>query len=105
MNAVVIGLCLAKALGRSALGGYVAEGPAGIKGTAGIVGEDLIQRVDAAAQRGLKFFAGAQRIHLAQVHDRNAITMALRLLQVMGGEKQGRAVVRAQLNAMLPYGI
>jgi hypothetical protein len=50
MKAAVIGLGLAKALGRSAFGGYVAEGAAGIKGAAGIVNEDLIQRVAAAAK-------------------------------------------------------
>src|SRR5450759_2935112 len=75
-------LGLTKALGRRALGGYLAEGAAGIKGAAGIVHEDLIQRVTAAAKRGLEFFAGAKRSHLAQVHDRDAITMALRLLQI-----------------------
>ena len=92
MNVVFIVLGLAKALGRGAFGGYVAESTAGIKGGAGIVGEDVIQRV-AAAKRAFEFFAGAQCNQLAQVHDRDAITMALRLLQIMGGEEQGRAVV------------
>src|SRR5450756_2961981 len=41
MKVAVIGLGLAKALGRSAFGGYVAEGAAGIKGAAGIVHEDV----------------------------------------------------------------
>src|ERR1019366_3797171 len=74
-------LRLTKALGRGAFGGYVVEVAAGIKGAAGIMDEDIIQRVAAAAQRGLEFFAGAQRRHLAQVHDRHAVTMALRFLQ------------------------
>jgi len=94
-------LGLAKALGRGAFGGYVAESTAGIKGGAGIVGEDVIQRV-AAAKRAFEFFAGAQRNQLAQVHDRDAITMALGLLQIMGGEEQGCAVVGSQINEMLP---
>src|ERR1017187_3378808 len=101
MKAAVIGLGLAKALGRRAFGGYVAEVAAGIKRAAGIVDEDIIQRV-ARAKRGFEFFAGAKRSHLAQVHDRHAITMALRLLQVMGGEKQGRAVIGPQINEMFP---
>src|ERR1019366_3520965 len=104
MKAAVIGLGLAKALGRSACGGYVAEGAAGIKGASGIVDEDLIQRV-AAAKRGLEFLACAKRSHLAQVHDRDAITMALRLLQVMGGEEQGRAVVGPQIDEMFPNSV
>src|ERR1035437_6444621 len=101
MKAAVIGVGLAKALGRGAFGGCVAEGATGIKGAAGIVDEDVIQRV-AGAKRGLEFFAGAQRSHLAQVHDRHAITMALRLLEVMGGEEQGRAVVGPQIHEMFP---
>src|ERR1017187_6743698 len=105
MKVVVIRLGLAKPLGRSAFGGYVTEAAAGIKGAAGIVCEDLIQRVSATAQRGLEFFAGAQRIQFAQVHDRDAITMALRLLQVMGGEEKGRAVVGPQINEMFPNGV
>src|ERR1035437_9546051 len=105
MKVAVIGLGLAKALGRSAFGGYVAEGAAGIESAAGIVDEDLIQRVAAAAQRGLQFFAGAQRSHFAQVHDRHAIAMALRLLQVMGGEEQGRAVVGPQIDEMFPNSV
>jgi len=37
-------------------------------GAAGIMNEDLIwSSVAVAAERGLEFFAGAQRIHLAQV--------------------------------------
>src|ERR1039458_10051553 len=101
MKAAVIGFGLAKALGRGAFGGCVAEGATGIKGAAGIVYEDLIQRV-ARAERGLEFFARAKRSHLAQVHDRDAITMALRLLQVMGGEEQGRAIVGPQINEGFP---
>src|ERR1035437_9912257 len=89
MKVAVIELELAQALGRSAFGGYVAEGAAGIQGAPGIVDKDLIQRVGAAAKRGLEFFAGAKRIQLAQVHDRDVIAMAFRLLQVMGGEEQG----------------
>jgi len=50
MNVVVIELGLAKALGRSAFGGYVAEASAGFKGAAGVVHEDVIQRVDRAPQ-------------------------------------------------------
>src|ERR1035438_1268868 len=101
MKAAVIGVGLTKALGRGAFGGCVAEGATGIKGAAGIVDEDVIQRV-AGAKRGLELFAGAQRSHLAQVHDRDAITMALRFLQVMGGEEQGRAIVGPQINEVLP---
>src|SRR5664279_5053546 len=102
MKVAVMGLGLAQALGRNAFGGYAAEGTAGIQSAAAVVDEDLIQRAAAAAQRGLQFFAGAQRSHLAQVHDRDAITIALRLLQVMGGEEQGGAVVGPQINEMFP---
>ncbi len=42
---VVIGLGPAKALGRSAFGGYVVEAAAGIKRAVGIVVEDIMQRV------------------------------------------------------------
>jgi hypothetical protein len=45
MEAAAIGVAfigLAKALCRSAFGGYVVEVAAGIKGTTGIVDEDLI---------------------------------------------------------------
>src|ERR1035441_3386454 len=41
MKVAVMGFGLAKALGRLAFGGYVAEGAAGIRGGAGIVDEDL----------------------------------------------------------------
>src|ERR1035438_3565887 len=58
MKVVLIRLGLSKALGRSAFGGYVAEGAAGIKGAAGIMNEDLIQCV-APAKRGFEFFGGA----------------------------------------------
>src|ERR1035441_2371827 len=101
MNVAVIVVELAKALGRGAFGGCVAEGATGIQGAAGIVDEDVIQRVT-GAKGCLEFFAGAQRSDLAQVHDRDAITMALRFLQVMGGEEQGRAVVGPQINEMFP---
>src|ERR1019366_1233959 len=90
-----------KALGRGALGGDGVEVVAGIQRAAGIVDEDVIQCV-ATAKRSLEFLAGAKRSHLAQVHDRHAITMALRLLQIMRGEKQGRAVVGPQINEMFP---
>src|ERR1035437_391281 len=101
IKAAVIGVGLAKALGRGAFGGCVAEGATGIKGAASIVDEDVIQRMS-GAKRGLELLAGAQRSHLAQVHDRDAITMALRLLQIMGGEEQGRAIVGPQINEMFP---
>src|ERR1017187_4820853 len=101
MKAAVIGVGLAKALGRGAFGGCVAEGATGIQGAAGIVDENVIQRV-AGTKRCLELFAGAQRSHLAQVHDRDAITMALRFLQVMGGEEQGRAIVGPQINEVFP---
>src|ERR1035441_85922 len=58
IKVVVIRLELAKALGRGAFGGYVAEGATGIKGAAGIVDEDIIERVSIAAKRGFEFFAG-----------------------------------------------
>src|SRR5271157_2804138 len=105
MNVAVMGLGLAKTLGRGAFGGYAAEGSTGIKGAAGIVDKDLIQRVAAAAKRSFKLFYCAKGIHLAQVHDREAIAMALRLLQVMGGEEQGRAVVGPQIDQMFPDSI
>src|ERR1039457_5817169 len=44
MKVAVIGSASAKALGRGALGGYVALIAAGIQGGAGIVDEDLTQR-------------------------------------------------------------
>src|ERR1022692_2025339 len=105
MKAAVIGLGLPKALGGCTFGAYVVEVAAGIKGAAGIVNEDIIERVAAVAQRGLEFFAGAKRIQLAQMHDRDAIAIALRLLQVMGREEQGRSVVGSQINEMLPNSV
>src|ERR1019366_2808359 len=104
MKAAVIGLELAMPPGRSAFGGYGAEAAAGIKDVAGIVDEDVIQCM-ADAKRGFEFFAGTKRSQLAQVHDCNAITMALRLLEVMGREEQGRAVVAPQINEMSPDSI
>src|ERR1035437_2211739 len=105
MKVAVIGLGLAKALGRCAFGAYVVEVAAGIQGATGIVDKDIIERVAAVAQRGLEFFTGAKRIQFAQVHDRDAITIALSLLQVMGREEQGRAVVGPQINEMFPNSI
>src|ERR1019366_4735256 len=105
MKVAVIGPGLAKALRRCAFGAYVVEVAAGIKGAAGIVNKDIIERVAAAAQRGLEFFAGAKGIQFAQVHDRDAITMALSLLQVRGREEQGRSVVGPQVNKMLPNSV
>src|ERR1017187_3613566 len=102
MKVAVIGPGLAKALRRCAFGAYVVEVAAGIKGAAGIVNKDIIERVAAAAQRGLEFFAGAKGIQFAQVHDRDAITMALSLLQVMGREEQRCAIVGPQINEMFP---
>src|ERR1019366_6090865 len=102
MKAAVIGLGSPKALGGCAFGTYVAKAATGIKGAAGIVNENIIERVAAVAQRGLEFFAGAKCIQFAQVHDRDAITIALRLLQVMSCEEQGRAVVGPQINEMFP---
>src|ERR1017187_635963 len=101
MKAAVIGVGLAKALGRGAFGGCVAEGATGIKGAAGIVDEDVIQRV-AGAKRGLELFAGAPSSHLTQVHDRDAVTMALRRLQLIRREQQGRYIVGRQINEMFP---
>ena len=92
---------LAKALGRRAFGGDGSEVAAGIQGAAGIMDEDVIQRV-AGAKRGFEFLAGAQRCHLAQMHDCHAITMALRLLQIMRGEEQRRAVIGPHIHEMLP---
>src|ERR1017187_6292434 len=66
----VIGLGLAEALGRGTFGGYIAEGAARIKGAAGIVDENITQRVSAGTKRGFEFFAGAKSSHFAQVHDR-----------------------------------
>src|ERR1019366_1537035 len=102
MKVAVIGLGLAKALRGCAFGAYVVEVAAGIKGAAGIVNEDIIERVAAVAQRGLEFFTGAKRIQFAQVHNRDEITIALGLLQVMGGEEQGRSVVGPQIDEMFP---
>src|ERR1017187_3645066 len=102
MKVALIGLALAQALGRRAFGGYAAEVAAGIEGAAGIMDEDVVQRVTIAAQRGLEFFAGAKRRHLAQMHDRDAIAITLRLLQVMGREKQRGAVVSPQIDQMFP---
>src|ERR1019366_1566738 len=102
MKVAVMGLGLAKALGRCAFGAYVVEVASGIKGAPSIVNKDLVQRVAAVAQRCLEFFTGAKRIQLAQVHNRDAITIALRLLQVMGREEQGRSVVGAQIDEMFP---
>src|ERR1019366_4451776 len=105
MKVAVMGLGLAKALRRCAFGAYVVEVAAGFKGAAGIVNEDIIERVAAVAQRGLEFFTGAKRIQFAQVHDRDTIAIALRLLQVMGREEQGRSVVGPQINQMFPNSI
>jgi hypothetical protein len=80
VKVAVIGRGLAKALRCCTFGTYVVEVAAGIKGAAGKVNEDVIERMAAVAKRGLEFFAGAQGIQLAQVHDRDAIAIALRLL-------------------------
>src|ERR1035438_6444643 len=104
INVAVMGVGLAKALGGSAFGGNIAETAAGIECRAGIVDEDVIQRV-AGAQRGLEFLGGAKRGHLAEVHDRQAVTIFLRLLQVMRGEEQGGAVVGAQIDQMFPNSV
>src|ERR1017187_1660383 len=104
INVAVMGVGLAKALGRSAFGGNVAEAAAGIGRRAGIVDEDVIQRV-AGAQRGLEFLGGAKRGHFAEVHDGHAIAILLRLLQVMRGEEQGRAVVGPQVDQMFPNSV
>src|ERR1035441_6881717 len=105
MKVAVIGLGLPKALGGCTFGAYVVEVAAGIKGAAGIVNEDIIERVIVAAQRGLEFFTGAKRIQFAQVHNRDAITIALRFLQVMGREEQGRSIVGTQINEMFPNSV
>src|ERR1039458_246280 len=102
MKVVAIRVGLTQALGSGAFGGDVAEGAAGLKGGAGIVDEDFTQRVGAAAQRGLEFFGRAKRIQLAQMHDSDAIAMALRLLQEMGSEEQSGAVVGPQIDQMFP---
>src|ERR1022692_4717819 len=104
INVAVMGVGLAKALFGSAFGGNVAEAAAGIERRAGIVYEDVIQRV-ASAQRGLEFLGGAKRGHLAEVHDRHAVAIFLRLLQVMCGEEQGRAVVGSQVDQMFPNSV
>src|ERR1017187_4116697 len=104
ISVAVMGVGLAKALGRSAFGGNVAEAAAGIQRCAGIVDEDVIQGV-AGAQRGLEFLGGAERGHFAEVHDGHAITILLRLLQVMRGEEQGRAVVGPQVDQMFPNSV
>src|ERR1035441_4253147 len=103
-NVAVMGVGLAKALGRSSFGGNVAETAAGIERRAGIVDEDVIQRV-AGAQRGLEFLGGAERGHLAEVHDGHAIAKLLRLLQVMRGEEQGCAIVGPQIDQMFPNSV
>src|ERR1039457_5769013 len=54
---------------------------------------------------GPEFFAGAERSHLAQVHNRDPITMALRFLQVMCDKEQSRAVVGPQLKAGFPNSV
>src|ERR1022692_2968102 len=90
-NGTVIRLGLTKALLGSAFGGYVADRAAGIAATR-IMVEYVIERVS-CAQRGLEFFAGAQRRQFASLHDRDTITMAFRLLQVVRREEQSRAVV------------
>src|ERR1039458_10687706 len=59
ISVAVMVVGLAKALGGSAFGGNVAKAAAGIQRCAGIVDEDVIQRV-AGAQRGLEFLAGAR---------------------------------------------
>jgi hypothetical protein len=81
---------------------YIAEGAAGIKGVSGIMHKDIIECVIGTAKRYLEFFAGAERSYFAQVHDRDTITMALRFLKVMCGEKQGRTEVIPQINEMFP---
>src|ERR1039458_8046417 len=100
INVAVMGR-LAKALGGSTFGGNVAETAAGIERRAGIVDKDVIQGV-AGAQRGLEFLAGAKRGHFAEVHDRHAIAIFLRLLQVMRGKEQSRTVVGPQIDQMFP---
>src|ERR1035438_8739621 len=94
ISVAVMVVGLAKALGGSAFGGNVAEAAAGIQRCAGIVDEDVIQRV-AGAQRGLEFLAGAKRGDFAEVHDGQAIAIFLRVLQVMRRSEEGGAVVGA----------
>src|ERR1700690_918171 len=101
MKGTVMGLGLAEPLGRSAFGRNAAEVAAGFEGGAGIVDEDLVQCV-AASKRGLELFDRAERIHLAQVHDRDAVAMALGLLQVVGSEEQGGAIVGSEVHQMFP---
>ena len=75
------------ALGGRTFGGYIAEGAAGIKCIAGIMYKDIIECVTGTTKRNFKFFAGSKRSHFAQMHNRDPVTMAFRLLKVMSGKK------------------
>src|ERR1019366_2832417 len=87
INVVIIWFLLSMALGGCAFSGYIAEGSGGIKGVTGIMHKDIIDCVSGTAKRNLEFYTGAKGSHFAQVHDRNAITLALRFLKVMSCEK------------------
>src|SRR5579862_9575621 len=73
---------LAKALLRSAFRGYVVETAARIKSASGVVNENLIQRMAAAAKRRFEFAAGPERGHFALMHNRDPVTVDRRLFQV-----------------------
>src|ERR1035437_4931946 len=102
MNVRVMMSWLTKPLFRRSFGRYFAKGSAGVESGAGIMHEDLIQRMAACAEGPLKFFQGAQCGQLAHVHDRDAIAMAFGVLQVMGGQEQGGAVLVTQVDQVFP---
>src|ERR1039458_2457851 len=102
MKVLVMMSWLTKPLFRRSFGRYLAEVAAGIESGAGVMQKDLIQRVAANAQGGLKFLQGAQCGQLAHVHNRYAIAMALGIFQVMGGQKQSGAVVITQIDQVFP---
>ena len=54
------------------------------------------------AKRRLKFLASTKRRYLAEVHNRDAIAMAFRLLKVVCGKEQGCAVVGTQIDQVFP---
>src|ERR1022692_1044650 len=103
MNVPVMMSWLTNPLFRRSFGRYLAEGSAGVESGAGVMHEDLIQRMTACAERRLKFFQGAQCGQLAHVHDRDAITMVFGIFQVMGGQEQGRAVLVTQIDQVFPH--
>ena len=71
---------------------------AGIDSCAGVMGEDLIERMCTRSEVSLKFFQCAERRQLAHVHDGDAIAMAFGVFEVMSGQEESGTVFVAQVD-------